>query len=357
MFSKQVKEKPAALMFRIGVAMLVMLFVVVLGPLNIGTGHALTRGGQDYRGGNSRDHEADACAQTSEAASKACESAAEEDYNLALGKCENVAKSEQVDCKAEADEDFDSALKECDGQFDARQEVCDEIGQGPYLPDGIEPSDFKKYPHGNNYFPLDPGSKYTYQSIDSEENIQTIVVTAKNITTIDGVTCRVVTDKVYEGKGTSGHLLEDTIDWFAQDDKGNVWYFGETTIAFEYDDFDNPTASTEGSWMSGMDGAKPGFIMLAEPKTKIGKLYRQEFALGTAEDLGKVIEILTYDQFKDKVLGGNNVPTVFGNGPFLHTEDSTPLEPDLIEDKYYSKDVGLVLTVEPEATEVLIKIK
>jgi hypothetical protein len=105
--------------------------------------------------------------------------------------------------------------------------------------------------------------------------------------------------------------------------------------------------------MTGMDEAKPGFIMLANPGAQKGKLYRQEFSLGTAEDFGQVIEIV------------DNLPTLPSgvslpagvNGPYLHTQDSTPLEPGVFEDKYYAPGVGLVLTVEPEATEVLINIE
>lgn len=171
-------------------------------------------------------------------------------------------------------------------------------------------------------------------------------------TTIDGFPCKVVTDKVYEGMGMSGNLLEDTIDLYSQDSDGNVWYFGETTIAYTYDE-GPPIADTEGSWIAGVDEAKPGIIMFAHPKKKIHKLYRQEFSLGTADDLGQVIEMA--DNLPD-LPSGVSLPTGV-HGPYLHTQDSTPLEPDVIEDKYYAPGVGLVLTVEPEATEVLIKIK
>ena len=167
----------------------------------------------------------------------------------------------------------------------------------------------------------------------------------RGTTTIDGFPCRVVTDKVYEGMGRSGNLLEDTIDYYSQDSDGNVWYFGESTIAYTYDEFGNPTPSTEGSWKTGEDGAKPGIIMPADPGGQLGVLYRQEFSLGNAEDLGRVVGI------HESVTVGSDIYT-----GCVHIQGSSPFEADLIEDKYYARNVGLVLTVEPEAREELISI-
>jgi hypothetical protein len=222
--------------------------------------------------------------------------------------------------------------------------VCRELGGGPYDPD-LDPADFS-WNITNTYFPLPPvsGKTLTYKSTASDGTIQTIVVTVNGTTTINGFPCRVVTDKVYQGNGTNGKLIEDTIDWYSQDIAGNVWYFGETTIAYTYDEAGNPTASTEGSWIAFTDNAKPGLIMPANPGGQVGKLYRQEFALGTAEDLGRVIE--------------TNVPVPGTNYTgAVHTQDSSSLEPGVIEDKYYAPGFGLVLTVDPDGTrEELISI-
>jgi hypothetical protein len=363
MFFNHLKENSGALIFRAALVLLLSLFVVGLVPglLNISTSQAQAHDGRDGWGHHRRHHKPDACAQTTKAALTACQFAAQEDYNLALGNCANVAKSEQAGCEADAKEEFESALEECNEQFDARQEVCRELGGGPYDPD-LDPANFVSIPTGNDYFPLTPRT-YTYKSKgeDDQGNIvilQTIVVTVKGddqITTIDGIKCRTVTDKVYDGDGTDGDLVEDTIDWFAQDNDGNVWYFGETTIAYEYDENGNPTASTEGSWMAGVDEAKPGIIMFAVPEDHLNELYRQEFLLGTAEDLGKVIG--TVDTLVGLLPSGVSLPDGV-IGPYLHTQDSTPLDvPAVIEDKYYAPGVGLVLTVEPEAKEVLTEIE
>jgi hypothetical protein len=96
--------------------------------------------------------------------------------------------------------------------------------------------------------------------------------------------------------------------------------------------------------MAGVDKAKPGIIMWGDPATKVGRLYRQEFSLAMAEDLGRVIEI-----------GVQAPDTAYSN--CAHTQDASRLEPGVIEDKYDAPGVGLVLTVDPDGTrEELISI-
>ena len=72
-----------------------------------------------------------------------------------------------------------------------------------------------------------------------------------------GVTCTVVDDKVW----LDGELIEATLDWYTQDIDGNVWYMGEDSKEYE----DGKVESTEGSWEAGVDGAKPGIIMMSNP--------------------------------------------------------------------------------------------
>jgi len=128
----------------------------------LGPGQALAHEDGGARWNYKRHHKALACAQTSKAALTACKFAAQENYNLALGTCKNVAKSEQGECNAEAIDNFRSELAECPEQFDAHQEVCDAIGPGPYLPEGIEPEDFAAEPTlDSGYFPLIPAGSGT----------------------------------------------------------------------------------------------------------------------------------------------------------------------------------------------------
>jgi len=59
------------------------------------------------------------------------------------------------------------------------------------------------------------------------------------------------------------------LDWYAQDDAGNVCYFGEDVFNYE----DGVVADTEGTWIAGEDGP-PGMIMPAD--SQVGQAYRPE---------------------------------------------------------------------------------
>jgi len=172
----------------------------------------------------------------------------------------------------------------------------------------------------NPFFPLAPGSKWVYR-----EGAQRVVITVTNETKeIEGVAARVVRDVVTE----DGRLVESTRDWYAQDSAGNVWYMGEATTEYQ----DGKPKTTEGSWEAGVDGAQPGIIMPAEPRT--GLAYRQEYYKGHAEDRAKVITLdaqvkVPYGRFDDA----------------LETEDTAPLGNGSVEHKYYTRDTGLVLAV------------
>ena len=76
---------------------------------------------------------------------------------------------------------------------------------------------------------------------------------------ISGIRARVVHDVVTE----DGAVVEDTYDWYAQDKDGNLWYLGEDTKEYE----DGKVASTAGSWQAGVDGAEPGIILPAKPRS------------------------------------------------------------------------------------------
>ena len=79
-----------------------------------------------------------------------------------------------------------------------------------------------------------------------------------------GVEFVVVDHNEWEG----GKLIERTYDWFAQDDQGTVWYFGEETKEYE----NGEVVSTKGSWEAGVDGAKPGITFFVGER-KAGDLF------------------------------------------------------------------------------------
>ena len=190
-------------------------------------------------------------------------------------------------------------------------------GDAPYNP-MIEPARFVTGVD-NAFFPLVPGTVYEYDVLETDETV-TVTVTA-DTKIVMGVTCMVVRDIAKSG----GQVVEDTYDWYAQDDAGTVWYFGEDTTAF-----DGGQSSKEGSWEGGVDGAKPGIIIPGTPR--VGAVYRQEYYAGEAEDQG---EILSLD-------AAVTVPYMTFTGGCLKTRDFTALEPDVEEHKYYCPGVGPV---------------
>lgn len=282
------------------------------------------------------------CALTSKAAFKACDDAAKEAYWLAIGKCDNLSEQEdKEECVQEAKEDIKSEFGLCKEQYDARNDVCELLGGEAYDP-VIDPDNFRDLRSepeiDNEYLPLKPGTTYIYKSEDEK----IVVKVTDEITEILGVTCRVVRDTAKDRE--SGQVLEDTIDWYAQDNDGNVWYFGE--VSKQYDEEGN-LVSLEGSWKAGVDGARPGIIMFGDPAVQAGAAYRQEFLLGEAEDLAQA----TGDGAEVDVKAG-----AYKN--CLETEEFTPLEPEVRETKFYAPGVGLVLTTDAEgAYEELVKIK
>lgn len=174
----------------------------------------------------------------------------------------------------------------------------------------------------NPYFPLEPGTTFIYEGESESTPTREVVNVTKKTKEILGVTTTVVHAQAFE----DGVLIEDTFDWYAQDEEGNVWYFGEDTK--ELDENGN-VVSTEGSWEAGVNGAEPGIIMLAEPKK--GDKYQQENAPDVAEDMAQVIG------FEDSVC----VPY----GCFedvLVTKEWTPLEQGIVEHKYYAQGVGFI---------------
>ncbi len=271
----------------------------------------------------------DTCQQTAAAALTSCKAAAQSGDEVALGKCINITDpTARQTCEKQAEADLKDALDTCQGGFEVRQSSCEKFGPAPYDPP-INPANFVSK-IDNPYFPLVPGTTFIYKGNNAGDVIIDNFAITHDTRVIDGVTCVEVRDSVY----TNGVLTEDTRDWFAQDKEGNVWYFGENTAELE----DGLLATIAGSFMSGVNYDKPGIIMKAHPA--IGDFYRQEFSLGNAEDYGRTI--------------GHNATVTVPFGTFNHclkSEETTPLEPDALEDKFYSAGVGNVLTVDQVSGE------
>jgi hypothetical protein len=174
----------------------------------------------------------------------------------------------------------------------------------------------------NPYFPLPDGRTLLYRGVENgKKELDRVHVTSRT-RNIEGITATVVSDNVYE---PLGKLAEKTFDYYAQDQRGNVWYMGEDTREF----LPGGKVDTAGTWLTGKDGAKPGLIMEADPR--VPDSYRQECRSGDAEDLAWVV-----------VRGGSETAPYGTFHHVLRTMEFSPLEPSIVERKVYARRVGII---------------
>ncbi|MFZ0013708.1 MAG: hypothetical protein WAL25_06270 [Acidimicrobiia bacterium] len=187
----------------------------------------------------------------------------------------------------------------------------------------LDPAEFSTQ-IDNPYWPMEPGTQWTYREVDEDgdELLVVVTVTSETKEIANGVTARIVRDTVTQ----DGELIEDTFDWYAQDESGNIWYLGEDTVEFA----DGAITSTEGSFEAGVDGALPGIIMPAVPE--VGLSYRQEYYAGEAEDNGEILAI------------GEQVEVPVGHyDDVVLTKDTITISPNVVEYKLYARGVGPAL--------------
>jgi len=193
-----------------------------------------------------------------------------------------------------------------------------------FAQNSVNPKDFTTT-IDNPFFPLVPNTTFVYLGTKEGSTQRDEFQVTGRTKVIIGVKCREVRDRAF----LDGVLAEDTLDWFAQDKQGNVWYFGEDTKEL---DANGNVISTEGSWKAGVNGAQPGIVMEANPR--VGDTYQQEFSPGVAQDMATVLAL-------NKTV---NVP--FGSfNDCLETEEFSPLEPGAIDHKFYARGVGFIQSV------------
>jgi hypothetical protein len=196
-------------------------------------------------------------------------------------------------------------------------------GTAPATATAPDSANFDGHVVDNSWFPLIPGMTWEYRGVKDGEPSHEIMVATSKTKTIQGVPCTVVNDKLY----LSGKLEERTLDYYAQDKDGNVWYFGEDTAELKPN---GEVKSTEGTWLAGRDGAVAGIFMPADPQ--VGQSFRQEYYKGQAEDHFRILSL--NEQVK--------TPGATSDQAML-TMEWTPLEPNVIDHKYYVQGIGTVL--------------
>ncbi len=206
------------------------------------------------------------------------------------------------------------------------------VDAAPVLP-SFDPADFVEGAAIDNlYLPWEIGARSAQvgHGVDedgqpfTERDVQKVLGLGPKI---GGVRTTVVRDNGYE----DGVLSEKTRDYYAQDKHGNVWYLGEDTVAYEFDDNGKIIGrDTTGSWRAGRHGALPGYAMAADLTP--GFEYYQEFSpKDGAVDQAKTLSVL------GSLMVGDH--TYFS---VLKVLETTAVEPDARETKYYAPGVGLI---------------
>jgi hypothetical protein len=175
----------------------------------------------------------------------------------------------------------------------------------------------------NPWFPLRPGTSLIYRGRKDGEPSREVFAVLRETKRILGVRCTVVSDKLY----LHGRVEERTRDWYAQDRRGNVWYLGEATAELNPD---GSVKTREGSWQAGVDGARAGIFMPAHPHR--GQSGIQEMYEGHAEDHFRVLDLAAIVETRAAV-----------TSRALLTREWTPLEPGVVDHKYYVPSIGTVL--------------
>jgi len=178
----------------------------------------------------------------------------------------------------------------------------------------------------NDFLPLVPGTQLIYEGVtveDGEEIPHRIEFTVTDLTKqIDGIETVVV----YVVDLSDDELIEAEIAFYAQDDEGNVWYFGEYPEEYEDGELvDNP------AWLHGQEDAMAGVKMWADPQ------------LGTPpyfQGWGPEVEWTDYGQV-DAVDEETCVPFDCFDGVLIIAESSLE-EEDAYQLKYYAVSVGNV---------------
>ncbi len=304
--------------------------------------------------GNSEGQGRDVCSKGARAQFFACQSEVKASRFTGKAVCYNASDgARRKECLAAlkaAEREEGVAL--CREQRDARLELCDALGEGPYVPD-FNPAnfdtDFANLTNPNPYFPLAVGNRWQY--VGGDETVTVEVLDKTKL--IAGVTCVVVNDVVEE----AGETTEDTDDWFAHAKDGGIHYCGEISMNLETFPGDVPAEAelvdVGGSWKAGRDGDQPGILFPAMPV--VGATYRQEWSIGDAEDVAEVLST-TYGfgtaPELDELVPQSLAALLCANDCVV-TRESTPIEPDEFERKYYARGVGLFLEVDPEGGEVV----
>jgi hypothetical protein len=193
----------------------------------------------------------------------------------------------------------------------------------------LEALDVQRFKHSteitNKWMPMKPGTRWAYEGSTIEEDGKVVphrieITTTDLIKTIGGVRTAVSYDVDY----TNNELVEAELAFYAQDNDGNVWLLGEYPEEYEEGKLTKAPA-----WIHGLQGAKAGIIMQAEPR-----LGSPSYSQGWAPAVGWTDRGMTYQMGQKASVPAGTFDDV------LVIKESARSEPDAEQLKYYAPGVG-----------------
>ena len=210
------------------------------------------------------------------------------------------------------------------------------LGQGKKVASeapGLDAVDLGRFAHpttiDNKWAPMKPGTRWTYEGTSVEDDGKVvphrIIVTITDLTKVIGGIRTVVS---YDLDYSDRELVEAELAFYAQDDNGNVWQFGE--YPEEYEDAKFVKAPT---WIHGLKGARAGIMMEAQPR-----LGTPSLAQGWGPAVGWKDRGITYQVGQKVSVRAGTYEDV------LVIKESASGEQDAEQLKYYAPGVGNVKT-------------
>ncbi len=189
----------------------------------------------------------------------------------------------------------------------------------------------------NPYLPLATLQQDIIEGTEGESKVRVERTVKSDIHRTFQIAGQTVEALVFEDRATkNGELEEVTLDYFAQDDNGNVYYLGEDVDEYK----GGKVIGHAGSWTLGRDTEVPGLLFPGgEPKVGANWL---------SEDVND--EIMEKDEIVE-VGATTTVPA----GTFKDCVKVKETTPDGVEYKYYAKGVGVVREVPAGGDEQLVK--
>ncbi len=174
----------------------------------------------------------------------------------------------------------------------------------------------------NPYYPLTVGATWRWKGRFRNQPYDQEDVVLNYTRKIDGVVTRPEVDRDL----VKGKIIAGSIDYYAQDDQGNVWYLGEATEHY----VGGKLTDHADSWIAGKDGALPGIFMPAHPVLG-GPHFQQEYAPNVAADVDHITSV-SRSMCEPLRCYAHVVVAI----------ETTVLSPGVASAKYYAPGVGLI---------------